>query len=359
MNDFSPYCTVEQASELIACCLAKNVPFYICRYPGGELCRVGVQLQGHPKQGAHDGFRVVPFDTDGDSMPFTIIPDAVVPDKAQLDAHPRLDVEPSQLQGEDVTQEEYLRQANSLIERMRQGEMSKVVLSRTITRSCDTAKMLPRYYARLCVMYPHAYVFVVSYPGVCGWVGATPEVLLRSTQQGYATMALAGTRKAGGVTAWGDKEIDEQQYVARYIARILEKEKDIRVEDRTETLRAGQVEHLCTHFDITTHPDAALRDRLVGAFHPTPAVAGTPTADAMQAIGLTEGRSRRYYGGYVGESLSDGRCALYVNLRSMEFTADAVRLYVGGGLTAHSVAQDEWNETCAKAQTMLSAFQDK
>ena len=358
MNDFSPYCTVEQASELMACCLAKNVPFYICRYPHGELCRVGVQLQGLPVRGAHDGFRVVPFDAHGDSMPFTIIPDVNVPDVAQLASHPALDIKPLQLQGEDATMEEYLRRANSLIERMKKGEMSKVVLSRTITRSCDTVQLLPRYYARLCAMYPHAYVFVVSYPGVCGWVGATPEVLLRSTQQGYATMALAGTRKAGCVTPWGDKEIDEQQYVARYIARILDREKDIKVEDRTETLQAGPVEHRCTHFDITTSPDAALRDRLVGALHPTPAVAGTPTPDAMRAIGETEGRSRRYYGGYVGESLSDGRCALYVNLRSMEFTADAVRLYVGGGLTAHSVAQDEWNETCAKAQTMLSAFQD-
>lgn len=319
---------------------------------------MGIQLHEAPLHGVGDGFRVVPFDVRGDTHSFTIIPDTTALDKAAIDATPTRDVEFMSLLGTDVSKEQYLEQAHSLIERMQAGEMSKVVLSRTITHHCDTTQLLPSYYARLCVLYPHAYVFMVSYPGVCGWVGASPEVLLRSTQEGYATMALAGTRKAYTVEPWGEKEIDEQQYVARYIARILEQEKNIGVKDRTETLRAAQIEHLCTHFDITSRSDAALRDRLVTALHPTPAVAGTPTADAMVAIGATEGRSRRYYGGYVGESLADGRCAFYVNLRSMEFAADAVRLYVGGGLTAHSVAADEWNETCAKAQTMLMAFQD-
>ena len=238
---------------------------------------------------------------------------------------------------------------------MQQGEVSKVVLSRTITRQCDTHSILPEYFVRLCEKYPSATVFIVVYPGVCGWIGATPETLLVSNKTGYTTMALAGTRPVGTQLPWGEKEIEEQQYVSRYIADILQAQ-GLTSKNHTDTRQAAQVEHLCTYFDILSHHDAILRDKLLSALHPTPAVAGTPTRAAIDIIGATETHSRRYYGGYIGEANSDGTCRLYVNLRSMEFDNNAVRLYVGGGLTARSVAKDEWKETCAKAETLLSAF---
>lgn len=357
MNDFSPYCSVDVASELIACCLAKNVPFYVCRYPNEEQCRFGAQLEGEPVAGLSDGFRVVPFDVDGEVPAFTIIPDTFATDMAILHDTPAREVSEPDWLSTDISFDDYMQVAQSLVDRMQGGELSKVVLSRTITRSCETMTFLPQYFARLCRLYPTAYVFIVSYPGVCRWVGATPEVLLSSQSTGYATMALAGTRAANTTEPWGEKEIDEQQYVEQYISQILQSCSIIDVAKHTYTKQAAQVEHLCTRFDIIATHSVVLRNNLVQRLHPTPAVAGTPTPQAMQAIASVEPHSRRYYGGYLGESLSDGRCGFFVNLRSMEFAPHAVRLYVGGGLTAHSVAQDEWNETCAKSQTLLSAFQ--
>lgn len=357
MKEYSPYCSVDEASELVACCLAKNVPFYVCRYPGEVSCRFGAQTQGVPSMSIDNGFRAVPFDITGDAKPFTIHPDLFPQDIDRLRAMLPRCAEWQELSGVDMVYSTYLDTAQSLIDRMQHGDMAKVVLSRTITRGCDTLNFLPSYFARLCRLYPSAYVFMVSYPGVCGWVGATPEVLLQSHNGGYATMALAGTRAVGVDAPWGEKEVREQQYVTQYISDILRSHNLNDVVVNTHTRQAAQVEHLCTHFDITTPHDTAVRDRLVASLHPTPAVAGTPTQVAMLAIGESEPHSRRYYGGYVGEAFDDGRCGLYVNLRSMEFTPDAVRLYVGGGLTAQSVATDEWNETCAKSQTLLKAFQ--
>ena len=357
MNEYAPYCSVDEASELIACCLAKNIPFYACRYPGEEDCRFGAQTVDVPRRAIDNGFCVVPFDMAGDTEAYTITPDTFARDIDTLQALPRREAVARQFSDSDIDCPAYLAEAQSLIECLREGELQKVVLSRTITHSCDTNNFLPQYFARLCRMYASAYIFIVNIPGVCGWVGATPEMLLQSHSAGYETMALAGTRPAGTTIPWGAKEQDEQQYVERYIADILHRAglKDTTIDRYTR--RAAQVEHLCTQFNIRSQHDVALRNALVAALHPTPAVAGTPTDMAIEAIRSTETHSRRYYGGYVGESLSDGRCALYVNLRSMEFTPSAVRLYVGGGLTAQSVAIDEWNETCAKSQTLLSAFQ--
>lgn len=358
MNHFSPYCSVVEASELIACCLAKNIPFYACRYPDEEDCCFGAQVNSHPVAQVTDGFRVVPFNVDGEDAPFTIVPDTYPADKRSLQALPVREVKERPLPGVDIDKTTYLNDVQSVVDAMKKDKavFSKLVFSRTITRSCDTAAFLPQYFARLCTRYPSAYVFMVYNPGVCGWMGATPEVLLLSQPQGYATMALAGTRAAGICEEWGRKEIAEQQYVTHYIAEKLQQCGLDNVTTHTYTKQAAQVEHLCTHFDIGARHDAVLRDRLLSHLHPTPAVAGVPMPEVVSAIEGVEKHSRRYYGGYIGEALPDGCCRLYVNLRSMEFTSHAVRLYVGGGLTADSVAQDEWNETCAKSQTLLSAF---
>jgi len=47
---------------------------------------------------------------------------------------------------------------------------------------------------------------------------------------------------------------------------------------------------------------------------------------------------------------------LQVNLRCMQKNPQGYTVYVGGGITADSDPQQEWDETIAKAQTMLKAI---
>lgn len=357
MDENVSYCSPDAASLLIACCLRKNIPFYACRYPDELHCRFGAQYASHPSRSIGDGFRVVPFSISDNTPAFTISPDFYPSDIETLLHLPPLPCKAYRFIGRDATYEEYLSQASSLISRMKEGEFAKAVLSRTITRRCDTHAVLPEYFSRLCGLYPSAYVFMISNPGVCGWIGATPEILLESMPGGWTTMALAGTRLAGTEGSWHLKEQEEQLFVVRYIADILQAQGFTEVAVQTYTRQAAQVEHLCTRFDITATRSDAGRDTLVQALHPTPAVAGTPVKTALPAILATESHARRYYGGYLGESVAGGYCRFYVNLRSMEFSDTDVRLYVGGGLTALSLPQDEWKETCDKSQTLLSAFE--
>ena len=48
----------------------------------------------------------------------------------------------------------------------------------------------------------------------------------------------------------------------------------------------------------------------------------------------------------------DGKTDLYVNLRCMNITSEALTLYAGGGLLASSELEDEWQETEKKMRTM-------
>ncbi|MBW6536489.1 MAG: chorismate-binding protein, partial [Mariniphaga sp.] len=53
----------------------------------------------------------------------------------------------------------------------------------------------------------------------------------------------------------------------------------------------------------------------------------------------------------------NGDVGLFVNLRCMEILPQHYILYSGGGITARSVPEDEWEETNKKATTLLSAIE--
>ena len=84
---------------------------------------------------------------------------------------------------------------------------------------------------------------------------------------------------------------------------------------------------------------------------------GFPIREALKIICETENRERRYYAGYLGPVYGNGQFDLFVNLRSMELFRDRVELHVGGGLTALSDADSEWNETEIKSRTLLNLIE--
>ncbi|NTW26283.1 MAG: hypothetical protein HGA37_16405, partial [Lentimicrobium sp.] len=65
---------------------------------------------------------------------------------------------------------------------------------------------------------------------------------------------------------------------------------------------------------------------------------------------------RAYYTGYLGP-VGNGAANLFVNLRCTRIIKDNALVYVGGGLTADSMPQAEWDETVLKSSTMLSAIE--
>jgi isochorismate synthase len=115
-------------------------------------------------------------------------------------------------------------------------------------------------------------------------------------------------------------------------------------------VRAGNLLHLKSNFFIEQ-----LNNPLELAFklHPTPAVCGLPLTESEEIIRIHEGYERNYYTGFLG-ILNDTDFALYVNLRCAEILSDKIRIYVGGGITALSNAEDEWMETENKSKTLLN-----
>ena len=234
--------------------------------------------------------------------------------------------------------------------------LKKAVLSRTVTLARPAVSDM-QLILRLAAKYSSAFISWVHLPGRGRWIGATPETLLDYDGKVLSTMALAGTRRAGSEEPWGEKEVEEQQIVADYIVRSLEKEGFIPEVGARSTRVAGQVEHLCTPVSVPGNFDRRRLSDILNILHPTPAVGGYPKALAMEWIHRVEQHDRRYYGGYLGP-VSRKKIRLFVNLRCMEVNDTTLKLYVGGGLTALSRPESEWKETEAKAQTLLSVIND-
>ncbi len=322
--------------------------FAYCLPDDDNLC-FGVQINSSPKE---EYFIIHPF------IELSATPSCIIYDQLGANDYLLYEDTPSRevidkIKEDSTLQSSYMKQAEASIVALREGKLSKIVLSRVICENdvWDPQKQINRF-ATMIEKYPHAYRFFFFTQESGWWMGASPERYLSCHENIISTMALAGSRPAGTMGGWGDKEIEEQAFVAQYIAdKLNERNIDFQI-SALYTRGAGGVEHLCNDFvgKIKTKGDIEF---LCRNLHPTPALAGIPKDEAVKFIEAIEGHNRKYYGGYVGYVSSGDRYDLYVNLRSVEFDSSKYCIYIGGGLTKNSIAIDEWNETMLKSNTML------
>ncbi len=253
-----------------------------------------------------------------------------------------------------VLKKEYLMGAESLINNFQVHGLKKAVYGRVKGVSFNHQNC-ERLFIELCTEYPNAFVYLISSPLFGTWIGATPEVLLSlHGQQGY-TMALAGTKHVKTTGAWNEKEIEEQYIVTEYIQnRLLTQELQEIEQHGPFDIEAGPVRHLRTDFSFYSPDKSALEIAL--NLHPTPAVAGVPTKTAQDLVATLEPFHRDLYTGFIGV-IDAKHNYLYVNLRCCQILPGKAYLYVGGGYTASSIPEDEWEETENKAQTLISVME--
>ena len=108
--------------------------------------------------------------------------------------------------------------------------------------------------------------------GTNGFLGATPELLLRLEGRRLETMALAGTAKPGGTESFmtDAKEIDEHELVAGFLEETLKPLGAVMRSERSMSEAAG-LTHFRTNISVELTTDNIAND-LVKLLHPTPAV---------------------------------------------------------------------------------------
>ena len=307
-----------------------------------------------PVNGFAPGFVAGFFDS---SLPPVSIPDSLSVNAMLALPERSASAEAPGFPSSSTSREEYMAGAERLIDALKRGEGVKAVYSRVIL--CAMRMGLGEAFARLCRDYPSAYVFCFHTPSTGCWLGASPETLGRCRDSRFSTMSLAGTMASGDSAPWSAKNREEQEIVTRYLTGLLAS-RGFHVE-RCETgeKRAGPVKHLCTRIEAKV-PEGGGDElmSLVCEMSPTPALCGLPRPWAYSVIRGVERHDRGCYGGLAGLWESSGSFHLWVNLRSLRLSSASslCALYVGGGLVADSVAEDEYEETCRKSLTLLQSL---
>ena len=302
------------------------------------------------------GFVIAPFHV-GDTLPILLLrPDVLrrclpdeVPAMQDLFYHPGSQNQSSHT----VTREDYHNDFSRFHRAFSEYGFQKLVLARSEDTWHDGTHPASLF-ARACERYPEAFVALFSAPQCGTWLVATPEVLLSREHDAWRTMALAGTMPySDELPQWSDKNVQEQEYVARYIKDCLDNYCDDVKMVGPYTTQSGMLAHLRTDFSFSL-TDKANVGNVLDALHPTPAVCGLPKEKAQCFIVDNETCDRSYYSGFSGPLNLNGDTAMFVTLRCMRIMEDHYRLYAGGGILPQSEELLEWDETAAKMQAMLS-----
>lgn len=361
------------------------LPFYdFSRVKGFVIAPFDCMVTGEAKQGSEEGTAAL-IRPDVARL-FDTAEDAVATVRGICGSLAGCVCSPTGTATDDMTVEEereaYAHDFQRFHEKIADGSFSKLVLSRChcvkAARPQDPTAVLSRglnAFVKASTNYPRVFVALVCTPQSGLWLAATPEVLLESTTpNSWHTMALAGTMRAADMVQalddndsdvhrlWSEKNIEEQRYVATYIARCLARFTTDIHEDGPRTVRAAHLLHLRSDFTFTLD-DGSKVGQLIGELHPTPAVCGIPKEDAFRFIVGNEHTPRLYYSGFMGPvnmgaEGTEPTTHLYVSLRCMQLTQSGFRLYAGGGLLKESDEEQEWQETEAKMETMRSLIQE-
>jgi isochorismate synthase len=236
-------------------------------------------------------------------------------------------------------------------------DVSKLVVARAIGLESDAPFPERAVLKALEARNPTCWTFLVRGRGGAAFVGSSPELLCEASGRRFCTDALAGTAPAGEAERLLGSEKDRREHQAvvdDLRARLDAFVTKLEVPAAPTLKRLSQVAHL--HTPIAAHlKDGVNALDVARALHPTPAVAGSPPAKAMEWLGAHEGFARGWYAGAVG-AVGPDSVTLAVALRSAVIRGAHATAFVGAGIVRGSTPQAEWLETERKAKTMLGAL---
>ncbi|RTE06431.1 isochorismate synthase DhbC [Paenibacillus whitsoniae] len=280
--------------------------------------------------------------------------------------------------------ESYVAGANKAIARMRAGELDKIVLARTLKLTSPQPIRLQELLHNLAQHNTLGYTFAVDLPkraehvgrGLHGektvdrtrtLIGASPELLVARTGTQLYVNPLAGStprssdpvedEQRAEALMVSPKDLREHALVIEAVAEALRPFcKSLDVPEKPSLVSTAAMWHLSTEIRGELADPEMTSLALAMALHPTPAVCGSPTELAREAIEEIEPFDRGFYTGLVGWCDANGDGEWVITIRCAVAESHTLQLYSGAGIVAESSAESELKETSAKFRTMLRAM---
>jgi len=247
------------------------------------------------------------------------------------------------------------------------GDVFQVVLSRKF--AFDTNGDNLTLYKTLRKLNPSPYMYHLK-QGNKTIIGASPEMLVRITDDKVETFPIAGTRKITDDEeknkALSEELIHDEKELAEHtmlvdlgrndIGRVC-KYGTVHPESLMEIKRFSHVQHIVSHVVGNLAPENDMFDAFQAVF-PAGTVSGAPKVRAMEIIDELETESRGPYAGAVGYFSYNGCCDFAIAIRSIFIENNKGFVQSGAGIVSDSIAANEFKETEHKAGAMLQALKE-
>ncbi|WP_285769426.1 isochorismate synthase DhbC [Peribacillus sp. SI8-4] len=263
------------------------------------------------------------------------------------------------------------------IEYIKSGHLDKIVLSRSLHLTSSELVNINQLLHNLARHNKSGYTFAVNLPqpdtdqtdsdNAKTLIGASPELLVSRTGLQVVANPLAGSRPRSDdpiedkrrveELLSSAKDLHEHAVVVQAVAEALRPFfKKMDVPEKPSVIHTETMWHLSTEVTGELEDPATSSLELAIALQPTPAVCGSPSELAREAIQEIEPFDRGFFTGMVGWCNAEGDGEWIVTIRCAEVEKQALRLFAGAGVVGESKPEDELAETSAKFQTMLRAM---
>ncbi len=267
---------------------------------------------------------------------------------------------------EDPERARWNEAVTEILEKVESGALRKVVIARVLDaefpRPVDPLVSL-RF---LRSENRRAHVYLYEPHAGRTFLGAAPEILAELRRGRFRATAVAGSIPRGKtdeedqalakLLLESEKDRSEHRLTAEEMVEALDARlTDMEVEEEARVLALARIQHLETVIRGAPGPGEDILS-LVEALHPTPAVCGSPRADARAVIGTAEPFDRGWYSGPIGWFDLAGEGDFVPGLRAAIGEGRRWRLFAGAGIVAGSDPQGEWEETALKFEPALRAL---
>ncbi len=188
--------------------------------------------------------------------------------------------------------------------------------------------------------------------------GASPERLFKLKGSSLFSDALAGTSTVdlpGNILLGSEKDRREHQVVVSSILdQLIAQGLNPKCSSKPNLVRHGKLFHL--HTQIFSKVNFIKPFQLVGALHPTPAVAGFPVKEAINWIRALEPFERGRYAAPIGWIDSLGNSEFRVAIRCGNTSGKKLDLMAGAGLVRGSIKEKELREVALKFEVLSDQF---
>jgi anthranilate synthase component 1 len=268
---------------------------------------------------------------------------------------------------QNMDEEKFSNIVNKAKQYIHDGDIFQVVLSRKF--AFDAKGDFLTLYKVLRKMNPSPYMYHIKQDSKTT-IGASPEMLIRVTNDLVETFPIAGTRKItdneeknkqlADELLHDEKELAEHTMLVDLgrndIGRVC-KYGTVHVEELMEIKRFSHVQHIVTHVVGNLDSKFDMFDAFQAVF-PAGTVSGAPKVRAMEIIDELELESRGPYAGAVGYFSYNGCCDFAIAIRSIFIEDGNGFVQSGAGIVSDSISENEFKETEHKAGAMLQSLKE-